>query len=473
MDKKYENNFFKDIQCQIYTLKDAREDNILIVFLGETPVIFNINRASEYIYKIVYQKYKKYYTDIMHDVEDSSKLNLYSDIKQIKHDIIQESLAINNINYQPLSVQLFQDGGKIYYNSYRKSDLLCEASTQTFLKKKKTYIKDFKDIHELIYNLCSRNKGYTSWFIEWMAHLMQKPLHKLPTAVIFQGRQGTGKTKFQELVVTPLFSDNFKLTSQRQINTSRNTYVYGSQLVWVDEVSNNSGKFNMADTLKQTVTDKRVPVQELYKTEIVTINYAGYIVSTNHMIAIPLEEDDRRWSVFKSEKLGYNKGWKLIESLEKTQNKQLASFAIYLLNLDYDIKKISKPCETPARDRLIVNSMNNLNYFLTSIETDLKDIIDESAFLRDTRKEFYHTDEKNNRIYFFTNEFYDFYLSWCRINEIRNIYDRKKFKGILCDGRYRYGSYTIENKETKTNKRCYVTSLQPFKEGLFSDIEHE
>ena len=460
------NNYFKDIQCQIYTLNDARDENILLIFVGETPIIFNIQRAAEYIRKILIKKGKKSYHNAMgYDLKDE----YHNDIKQIKIDIVDYSLAINNINYQPLSKQLFEDQGKIYYNIYRKSLLLCEAHAQIELKNKKSNIKDFKDIYDLIFNLCGRNKEQLNWFMEWLAHLIQKPLEKLPTAVIFQGEQGTGKTKFQELVISPLFGDSFKLTSQMQIVTGRNTYVYGSQLVWVDEVSNNSGKFNMADILKKTVTDKRVPVQELYKSQIVTVNYAGYIISTNHMVSIPLEEDDRRWSVFKSKKLERSQGWKLIESLEKNQDKQLLAFAIYLLRLEYKPFNVSIPCITPARQSLIVNSMNNLSYFLTVIEEELREIIDESRF----EETFFSTDEKNNKIYFYSDKFYKFYMEWCRINEIRSMYDRKKFIAILCDRKYKYGSYKIEKNNITKTTRCLVTDLQPFKEGLVSHVEYE
>ena len=466
MDKIHQNNYFDNIQCEIYTLNDARDENILLVFVGESPLIFNINRAAEYIRKRLIQKGKDNYCNAM---GYEMKADHFNDIKQIKIDIIDRSLAISNVNYEPIPEKIFQDQGKTYYNVYRISPLLAEAQTQIKFEDKKTTIKDFQDIYDLCFNLCGRNKEQLTWFMAWLGHLLQKPLHKLPTAVIFQGEQGTGKTKFQELIINPLFGDNFKLTSQMQIVTGRNTYVYGSQLVWVDEVSNNSGKFNMADILKKTVTDKRVPVEEKYKSQIVTVNYAGYIISTNHMVSIPLEEDDRRWSVFKSRKLERSQGWKLIESLEQSLDKQVLAFAIYLLRLEYDEFKISIPCITAARNSLIVNSMNNLSYFLTVIETELREIIDEAEF----KEDFFSTDEEHNKIYFFSEQFYKFYMEWCRINEIRNMYDRKKFIAVLCDRKYRYGSYKMEKNNITKTTRCLLTELQPFKEGLVAHVEYE
>ena len=65
MDKIHQNNYFDNIQCEIYTLNDARDENILLVFVGESPLIFNINRAAEYIRKRLIQKGKDNYCNAM------------------------------------------------------------------------------------------------------------------------------------------------------------------------------------------------------------------------------------------------------------------------------------------------------------------------------------------------------------------------------------------------------------------------
>ena len=53
------------------------------------------------------------------------------------------------------------------------------------------------------------------------------------------------------------------------------------------------------------------------------------------------------------------------------------------------------------------------------------------------------------------------------------MYVRKKFIAVLCDRKYRYGSYKMEKNNITKTTRCLLTELQPFKEGLVAHVEYE
>jgi len=187
--------------------------------------------------------------------------------------IKQEIKLINNLNYKPIDKIIFNDGVKLYFNIYKKSLIL----SRTDLKQ-----GEYKYIKQLILNLVGNSEPEYIYFIKWIAWQVQNPLKRLPTSIILQGEQGTGKTQFCNRVLRRIFEENFIEIGQTDINADYNDYIMGKQLIVANEVIHNDNKYLIPDKLKNYVTDEHLRIAKKFKDSIVTTNYAQWIFVTNN-----------------------------------------------------------------------------------------------------------------------------------------------------------------------------------------------
>jgi hypothetical protein len=134
------------------------------------------------------------------DKEDRPKTKVNPN-KVLKNWIEEEYLIIDSINYQPKQEIFYTENNKTYFNIYKKSRIL------TNHKKQKDF--NFKYTKKVLMNLVEKNKDDYNYVCKWLGWQLQHPTHRLPTSIIFQGEQGTGKSKFCDLVLSPIFDKNF------------------------------------------------------------------------------------------------------------------------------------------------------------------------------------------------------------------------------------------------------------------------
>jgi len=338
------------------------------------------------------------------DLLDFAQKKLGLEIQEIKPLkllfgwIDDEIKLIDNIGYKPIEKIIFSEDGKTFFNTYKKSILL---------KKSKIKIEDYTIISKLIMNLVNNVEEEYFYLIKWLAWQVQNPLNRLPTSIILQGEHGTGKTKFCELVLKPIFENNFCEIGQADINKEYNDYIMGKQLIVANEVIHNDNKFLVPDKLKNYVTDSFLSINRKFKDTIYVRNYSQWIFVTNNFIPLKIEKGDRRYNVFKSKKL--KNGRELIRSLIKNHDIQIKSFINYLLTIEVKYSDVDNPIENQAKIDLIKSSNNTIQDFLDWIKEDLGgfDRLDNEYNIN------CKLINQNDRLLLLHKQFYILYCAYC------------------------------------------------------------
>jgi len=326
-----------------------------------------------------------------------------------------ELKLIDNLGYKPMNEMIFEENNKFLFNMYSVSEL----------SSKKDYAdKDWNLIKELIMNLVSNNKNEFHYFTCWLAWQIKNPLRRLPTSIILQGEQGTGKTKFCELVLKNIFDRNFCEIGQADINKEYNDFIVGKQLIVANEVIHNDNKFLVPDKLKNYVTDEYLSINRKFKDTIYVKNYSQWIFVTNNDMPLKIDKDDRRYSIFKSKKL--KDGFKLIKELLNDLDNQLEGFIYYLNNLDIEYEFVATPLMNDAKEDLIKLSQNSVEEFVEHI----KEIGGIDSFSKEYNSNVSFTDSPKG-ICVLTDVFYELYLKYCNRSGIKHIFTRRNFTSQL------------------------------------------
>jgi len=386
---------------KIFRLREVKETEEYLLYNLDTKQYnqYSLKRLLTMLIDEIYLKQinlNDYIKDLgidTHKVKPEQVLTLW---------IKQETNLINNISYKPEDVLIFNDGHKLYFNLYNKSLLL---------KKKDLEDGEFKYIKKLILNLVGNNLIEYNYFIKWIAWQIQNPLIRLPTSIIFQGEQGTGKTQFCNKVLKNIFESNFCEIGQTDINSDWNDYILGKQLIVANEVIHNDNKFLVPDKLKNYVTDEYIRVLRRFRDGIISKNYAQWIFVTNNDIPLKIDKDDRRYSVFKSKKL--KNGYDLIKNLDENLNNELKYFVHFLLNLEVTFDEVSSPLFNEAKDDLIKANYNSVEEFVEAAK-------DAGGF--DKLNSIYHENDFFNNLDlqtigdsygFITDNLYKLYIRFC------------------------------------------------------------
>ncbi len=93
-------------------------------------------------------------------------------------------LKLMIINFTPQ--HLNEKDNKIYYNLFNgfKAELLPIYKDYEAIKPILNHIKEV---------LCNSNEEYFQWLMQYYANIIQNPLKKTETIIIFKGEQGSGK----------------------------------------------------------------------------------------------------------------------------------------------------------------------------------------------------------------------------------------------------------------------------------------
>ena len=330
--------------------------------------------------------------------------------------IDDEIRLIDNIGYKPIEEIIFKEDNKTFFNTYKKSN---------YLKLYTLEKEDFSIITSLMMNLVNNEEEEYNYMVKWIAWQIQNPLDRLPTSIILQGEHGTGKTKFCELVLKPIFESNFCEIGQADINKEYNDYIMGKQLIVANEVIHNDNKFLVPDKLKNYVTDSFLSINRKFKDTIYVRNYSQWIFVTNNYIPLKIEKGDRRYNVFKSKKL--KNGRELISNLIKNHDNQIKSFINHLLTLKVEYNEVDNPIENQAKIDLIKSSNNSIQDFIDWIIEDLGGF-DKLHLQYDLNCELINQNDKIGVIH---QQFYTMYCAYCNdwvLNPVSKTYFTKTLK---------------------------------------------
>jgi len=413
---------------QIYRLTEATENNEMLLYDTNKDKYYQYSwrRGKDFLEMMLEKLLDKDLGTILFDfdhLEDYKETFNVSKINRIFDNIVvSETTIIENIEYYPIEKKILEFGKEKYFNIYKKPSLLKEELESG----------DFPFIEKLIKNLVGYDeKGY-EYFNNWLAWIVQNPHQRLATSIVLQGQQGSGKTLFCNYVLQKIFGINYCEISQEDINNSFNDYIMGKQLIVANEVIYNEKYTNSSEKLKNFISDDYVSVRRKYRDPVFLRNFSHFIFTSNQQVPVKIEHNDRRFSVFKSEKL--ENGVEFFEKFTENYEKEIRHYLNYLINKEVKLREVNYPYWNEVKRNLVNASLNSIESFIS----DAKEVGGFSE-LNDWLSKYYGDKENHtllNPDFDKTNKYridrlYHLYKRWCSYNDIKKSFGRNNFTNML------------------------------------------
>jgi len=155
---------------------------------------------------------------------------------------------------------------------------------------KKGNVKPYRDLLNFLFE---GEDDLRQWFEQWLAYPLQHPGTKNLTAVLLHSTaHGIGKS-FIGYLMGEIYGANFVVIDHEAMNTNYNGYVVNRQFILGEEITGGNSR-SAADRLKNMITREKIHVNIKYEPEYDIQDLANYLLTSNHVDALYLEDDDRR-----------------------------------------------------------------------------------------------------------------------------------------------------------------------------------
>jgi len=192
--------------------------------------------------------------------------------------------------YWPGQPTLFPHEGKDYVNSYHPSgiapagalDADGQAVVHLFLQHLENTITE------------PRERGI---LLDFMGYILRDPRHRVRWGLLLWGIEGNGKTYFWWLMQL-LLGRNATLVNTSMIERPFNDWAVGSRLIGIEEVRiAGTNKWKILDQLKPMISNDTIAVEPKGFSRYHAPNFASYLMTTNHIDAVPVSDTDRRYCI--------------------------------------------------------------------------------------------------------------------------------------------------------------------------------
>jgi Family of unknown function (DUF5906) len=218
-------------------------------------------------------------------------------------------------------------------------------------------------ILSIINHVISSDPEVVSAFLNWCAFAYQKR-RATGTAWMLQGVPGTGKGILVNYIIRPLFgATNFTARRMEELEDKFNGYMEGCLICYIDEV--HIGISKRADmilaNLKNQITEPNITIRNMRQMAYEAPNFLNWIMSSNMTTAIPLDKEDRRFSVGVYQTVPLREIYPDTAALVKKIEEELPAFAAFLHTYQVNEDKVRIPVKNEARQNLIDNSLSSLD----------------------------------------------------------------------------------------------------------------
>lgn len=332
---------------------------------------YTFREAERYLYVMLGLSIK-----ITEDLEDATNDTNTCMIEK-KHTIsIHELKVIHGEKFRPTILkEYFEEGGITYKNSFIPTKYMQLSGEYTRLP---------KSILDLIFHVVGYNEKKSQFFINWLAFFF-KYLKKSQIAIALIGTQGAGKG-ILFAIISELWGKNYCITiNDESLSTNFKAGIIRDMLFCnFDEITSSTSKKNES-FIKAIITNSSISLEEKNVTMTEETELHGQsLFSSNHMKALNLPKDDRRFTIFTTgehlQNVNYL-GYRNYENLKAAIDNDMEEFARYLKNYPVDIGLANSVLDTPERRAIINASGNHLEAFHKAIITRYIPFFDE---LKDT-----------------------------------------------------------------------------------------
>lgn len=152
----------------------------------------------------------------------------------------------------------------------------------------------YNHVHNI---LCRGEEELTTFVFDWVADMLQDPMRPKGTALVFHGKEGTGKGTFCDVVGRMIGRKHYKhVTNERHLTGNFNYHLMDALFVFADEVIF-GGSRSTAGILKSMVSEKELVCERKGVDSFMYENRARIAVASNEDWFIPAGPNSRRWLV--------------------------------------------------------------------------------------------------------------------------------------------------------------------------------
>jgi len=162
---------------------------------------------------------------------------------------------------------------------------------------KKDHVVNFDNVKfflDHILYLCSGDKTVFEYLTNWVANIIQRPSKKSEVAIVlYSFAEGVGKNSFTDLLVKLFDGYTAKVMNIDMVASKFNSDMAGKLIVAGDEIKARAQ--NMADELKNAITQKEIRIEYKGVDSIILKDYSNYIFTTNNELILKISRTDRRY----------------------------------------------------------------------------------------------------------------------------------------------------------------------------------
>ncbi|WP_321337739.1 CHC2 zinc finger domain-containing protein [Breoghania sp.] len=137
--------------------------------------------------------------------------------------------------------------------------------------------------------------------IKWVAHNVQHPGKKITWSPIIIGLPGDGKTTIKEALQGAMGLANAQDASTDGVFSDYTDWAEGAAVRIIEEIRvTGSSRHTVMDKLKPFITNKTVEVVPKGKKGRNIVNVTNYLAMSNFRDALAVDENDRRWCVWRT-----------------------------------------------------------------------------------------------------------------------------------------------------------------------------
>lgn len=151
---------------------------------------------------------------------------------------------------------------------------------------------------ELVDINCNHHPELKTYYLDYLAHMLQKPLEKPDVALVITGKKGYGKDTLFRLIGEYIVGSQFYVnyTDNKQFFDKHDVLKAGKLLVKVEEADPRVFMPN-ASSFKASITSPTLTINPKGKTPTSIPNIARYILTSNNGIPIEVNNGERRFVI--------------------------------------------------------------------------------------------------------------------------------------------------------------------------------
>jgi hypothetical protein len=303
-----------------------------------------------------------WYVRLFDDVEKEK--SYYKAIKLLREYLVEKVMRVDKTINDPSQKLIFKnkEDGLYYFNFFQNSELLVNPPKIEH---------SWNTIKKILYNLCSNNDDYYNWAINWFAYVYQHPYDRISNTIIFIGSPGSGKMLLSNVLMAIFGKCAYKCNSKDLVTNFNAQMIEGKLLLLANEIVDQNNKYQFSNDLKEIITDTEVTCEKKFCDRYQAKNFVKPIFFSNNFSPIVIEDNDRRYAVFKSSKL--TTSFLEISNFLKPENfnLEIIGFCYFLYNYKCNRELVySEPIMTEYKQDIIEYNRTDIKILITEIIED-------------------------------------------------------------------------------------------------------